>query len=129
MSTAEVEPWTAVVVAADEDVRALLRSLLVLEGVHVVGDVTGAAEAAARVRRDHPSILVIERSLSDGEAQALAEETKAAQPDLWTVVVSSEDAANEDPILTGPNVDGVVRRPFHRGDFVQTLPPQLRRYR
>jgi len=50
-------------------------------------------------------------------------------PSLWTVVVSSDEAALDGPILTGPSVDAVVRRPFHRADFARTLPPQLRRGR
>jgi CheY-like chemotaxis protein len=126
VGTSDGPAWTAVVVASDEDVRALLRSLLVLEGVTIVADVAGAAEATERVHQDRPSLLIIERGLSDGDAQTLADTAKAAHPDVWTVVVSSDEVADEHPILTGPTVDGVVRRPFHRSDFVRTLPPRLR---
>ena len=120
MTVTEGSPGAALVVAADEEMRILLRGLLQLHRVRVDAEAEGMTEAL-RVIRDHrPGLVVADSHLSEGTPVELINAARALQPGLRFVLVAP--ASRPPPSMAnGPDV--VLLKPFRIQQFAEAIAP------
>ena len=113
---------SAVVVAADEETRVLLRGLLRLHHFRVLGEADGYTAALQMVRERHPSLVVADVNLSEGSPASLIAEVREADPGLRVVLVAP--ASRPPPMTDSPGrPDAVLLRPFRIRQFAEALVP------
>ncbi|HYB63301.1 MAG TPA: hypothetical protein VEE86_02620 [Thermoplasmata archaeon] len=122
MRATEESPAAAVVVAADEEMRILLRGLLQLHRVRVDGEAEGMTEAL-RVLRDHrPSLVVADTHLSDGTAPELVTGARAQLPAVRFVLIAPASRPPQSfPLGSAPDV--VLLKPFRIQQFAEAIAP------
>jgi CheY-like chemotaxis protein len=121
----EGPPPTALVVAADEEMRILLRGLLQLHRVRVDAEAEGVTEALRLVREHRPSLVVADTHLSEGTPTELLAGARAIVPHLRFVLVApSSRPPPQFPPAAAPDV--LLLRPFRIQQFADAIaPPSL----
>lgn len=122
MSTPLEGGSTAIVVAADEETRVLLRGLLRLHHVRVDGEAEGASHALELVTSRRPKLMVADVNLAEGSPTSLVAEARAIEPELRVILVAP---ASRPPSLPIPEQrpDVVLLRPFRIRQFAEALLP------
>jgi DNA-binding NarL/FixJ family response regulator len=111
---------TAVVAAADEETRVLLRSLLRLHHVKVEGEAPAVAPALDLVRRVRPSVVVADADLGgDAWTDLLAGARAAAPSSRFVLVAPTERHLTPVPGTSQP--DAWLVRPFQIRAFAEAL--------
>jgi len=112
----------ALVVAADDEMRILLRGLLQLHRVRVDGEATGVTHALRLLAERRPTLLVVDSHLEEGSAVDLVGRTRATLPGTRVVLVYP--ASRPPPVLTGPSApDVLLLRPFRIQQFADAIGP------
>jgi CheY-like chemotaxis protein len=115
-------PSTALVVAADEEMRILLRGLLQLHRVRVEAEADGLTEALRLLREHRPSLVVADSHLSEGTAAALLDGARAIVPGLRFVLVAP--ASHPPPSARGGHApDVLLLKPFRIQQFAEAIVP------
>lgn len=109
----------ALVVAGEEETRVLLRGLLRLHRFRVIGEAESCVRAQALLREQPPATLVIDTSLTDGDALELADSAKRLRPATRVVLVARGSRPVARPDLIEPDV--VLLRPFRIQEFAQAV--------
>lgn len=111
----------ALVVAGEEETRVLLRGLLRLHRYRIVGEAEGGVRAMALVQEQRPTTLVIDTTLSEGDAVELADAAKRLRPEMRVVIV----ARGQRPTIPAGcrEPDAVLLRPFRIHDFAAAIGP------
>ncbi|HTT15892.1 MAG TPA: hypothetical protein VMH49_00825 [Thermoplasmata archaeon] len=113
---------SAVVVAADEEMRILLRGLLQLHRVRVDAEAEGVTEALRLVRERRPSLVVADTHLSDGTPHELVTGVRAIVPGLRFILVAP--ASRPPPPAAGASApDVLLLRPFRIQQFAEAVAP------
>jgi DNA-binding NarL/FixJ family response regulator len=118
-SAAPTAPPSALVVAGEEETRVLLRGLLRLHRFRIVGEAEGSVRALALIKEQEPTTLVIDTTLSEGDALELVQDAKRTRPNLRVVVVARGAKPIVLPGMTEPDV--VLQRPFRIQEFAQAV--------
>jgi len=115
-------PSNAIVVAADEETRVLLRGLLRLHHFRVDGEAEGASQAMELLQRHRPYLLVVDVNLAEGSPLSLLKDARGLLPKIRTILVAP---ASRPPALNGasPPPDVVLLRPFRIRQFAEALRP------
>lgn len=122
MRGTEGAPPTALVVAADEEMRILLRGLLQLHRVRVDAEADGMTEALRLAREHRPRLVVADAHLSDGTPGELLAGTRAAVPGVRVVLVApSSRPPPQFPPGLAPDV--LLLRPFRIQQFADAIGP------
>jgi len=118
-----VSPSGALVVAADEEMRILLRGLLQLHRVRVDAEAEGMTEALRMVREHRPVLVVVDTHLSEGNLTALVSETRAIVPGVRVILVAP--AAHPPPSASAKEAepDVVLLKPFRIKQFADAIAP------
>jgi len=117
-------PSAALVVAADEEMRILLRGLLQLHRVRVDAEADGMTEALRLVRDRRPGIVVADSHLSEGSVGGLVAGARQVCPGLRFILVVP---ASRPPPQLEPEAmpDVMLLKPFRIQQFADAiLPPQ-----
>lgn len=123
MSSSSGSTPIAIVVAGDEETRALLRGLLRLHRFRVDGEAAGSTQAIELVRVHRPSLLVVDARLAEGSASPLVGQARGMVPGLRVVLVAP---ASHPPTLPSDPIqrpDVVLLRPFLIREFAEALVP------
>jgi len=120
---AKVEPSAAaLVVAADEEMRILLRGLLQLHRVRVDAEAEGMTEALRLVRDHRPGLVVADSHLSEGTAGELVAGARALVPGLRFILVVP--ASHPPPALDREGTpDVLLQKPFRIQQFAEAILP------
>ena len=113
----------AIVVAADEETRILLRGLLRMHRFRVDGEATGSTQAIELVRAHRPSLLVVDTHLAEGSANPLIEQARGMAPGLRVVLIAP---ASQPPTLSSHPIqrpDVILLRSFRIHQFAEALVP------
>jgi DNA-binding NarL/FixJ family response regulator len=118
--SAEAMP-SALVVAAEEETRVLLRGLLRLHRFRIVGEAEDCVRAMTLVQEQAPATLVIDTTLAEGDAVDLADSAKRHRPETRVVIV----ARGQRPVIPAGHrePDAVLLRPFRIHDFALAVTP------
>jgi DNA-binding NarL/FixJ family response regulator len=112
----------ALVVAADEEMRILLRGLLQLHRVRVDAEADGTTDALRLVREHRPGLVVADAHLSEGNAAELVAGARAIVPKLRVVLVAP--ASRPPPPAQGASApDVLLLRPFRIQQFAEAIAP------
>jgi CheY-like chemotaxis protein len=114
--TAPTPAPTAVVVAADEETRVLLRGLLRLHRVRVVGESDGLRGALELLRTHQPPFLIADSMLTEGSIAELVERGREAAPGIKVILVAPSNRATP-----GGRPDVVLLRPFRIRQLAEAL--------
>jgi CheY-like chemotaxis protein len=114
-------PPAAVVVAADEEMRILLRGLLQLHRIRVEAEADGATEALRLVREHRPSLLVLDSHLREGTPASLVAGARAIHPGLRCILVAP--AARPPSVGKDGQADVVLLKPFRIQQFAEAIAP------
>lgn len=122
MSASSGEPApSALVVAGEEETRVLLRGLLRLHRFRIIGEAESSVRALALIREQPPATLVVDTSLTDGDARELADAAKRQHPATRVVLVARGSRPAPRPDLVEP--DAVLMRPFRIQEFARAILP------
>jgi CheY-like chemotaxis protein len=112
----------ALVVAADEEMRILLRGLLQLHRVRVDAEAAGTTEALRLVREHRPGLIVADAHLSEGTAPDLVSGARAIVAGVRLVVIAP--ASRPPPTFSkGCQPDVVLLKPFRIQQFAEAIGP------
>ncbi len=115
---------SAVLLAAEGEMRVLLRGLLRLNRFRVLGEAAGWDEARGLLRSGRPTLLLVDEPRDDGALLArIAQEREGLAP-LRVVLISAARPAPDQP--AGGVVDAVLPRPFRLRDFAGAVDPDGR---
>jgi CheY-like chemotaxis protein len=115
-------PSVALVVAADEEMRILLRGLLQLHRVRVDAEADGVTEALRLVRERRPTLVVADSHLSEGSPGDLVAGCRALVPGSRFILVVP--ASRPPPALgKGATPDVLLRKPFRIQQFAEAIAP------
>lgn len=120
MPEQETGTSTAIVVAADEEIRVLLRGLLRLHHVRVLGEADGVERAIGLVRSTRPTLVVSDLELAEGTASLLLQELRRDSPGVRSVIVCPR-APESAPQLGAERPDALLRRPFRVREFAEAI--------
>ncbi len=122
MTTSDVSSPTALVVAADEEMRILLRGLLQLHRVRVEAEAEGLTEALRLVHDHRPSLVVADTHLTDGTAADLVRGARGIVPQLRVILVAP---ASRPPPPMAPEAtpDVLLLKPFRIQQFAEAIAP------
>jgi DNA-binding NarL/FixJ family response regulator len=123
MSAPGAKSASAVVVAGDPELRALLRALLRLNRFRVDGEAEGATHALELVRVHRPPFLVVDSSLAEGKVFELVGQVRALVSEVRVVLVASASSPPRLPDDPSQRPDAVVFRPFRIRQFAEALMP------
>jgi DNA-binding NarL/FixJ family response regulator len=115
--------WTVLIVDDDQEFRSLARALLDRGALHVLGEAGGCNEAIARVADLHPTVVVIDVGLPDGDGFALAERLAAEDPAPTVVMVSSRDERTYRDRLNDSSARGFIPKEELSREAVEALLP------
>ena len=122
MSVNDGSPPVALVVAADEEMRILLRGLLQLHRVRVDAEAEGVTEALRLVRDHRPSLIVADSHLSEGSAAQLVAAARGLVPGVRCILVAP--AAHPPPAPgKGSEPDVLLLKPFRIQQFAEAIAP------
>jgi response regulator of citrate/malate metabolism len=99
----------------------LLRGLLRIQRIAVDGDAEGTQQAMELVRRHHPTLIVVDVHLAEGNPFTLISAARTLLPELKVILVA---AASDPPNLranTKYQPDAVLLRPFRIQQFAEAL--------
>jgi DNA-binding response OmpR family regulator len=120
VEASEVSPPSALVVAADEEMRILLRGLLQLHRVRVEAEAEGVMEALRLMRERRPNLVVVDTHLSDGNSNDLLVGAKALVPAPRVILVAS--ASRPPPVFPkGGGPDVLLLKPFRIQQFAEAI--------
>ena len=112
----------ALVVAADEEMRILLRGLLQLHRVRVDAEAAGTTEALRLVREHRPGTIVADSHLSEGSAADLVSGARAIVAGVRLILVVP--ASRPPPAFAkGCQPDVVLLKPFRIQQFAEAIGP------
>jgi CheY-like chemotaxis protein len=95
---------TAVVIDADPDVRALVRTALEGRRVEVVADASSGAEAVELARQWRPTVLVLEHPLADVHLLDVVPHVRRASPATCIVLFAARAIdVDAEPAALRPN--------------------------
>jgi CheY-like chemotaxis protein len=118
----ESSPPTALVVAADEEMRILLRGLLQLHRVRVEAEASGLTEALRLLREHRPRLVVADSHLSEGTPADLVTGCRTLVPGLRVILVIP--ASRPPPLLPGDGApDVLLLKPFRIQQFAEAIAP------
>jgi DNA-binding NtrC family response regulator len=120
MSDSEALASSAVVVAADEEIRVLLRGLLRLHHFRVLGEADGVERAMGLVRSSPPSVVVSDMELAEGSASLLLQELHRDTPGVRSVIVCP-NAPESASLLGTERPDALLKRPFRVREFAEAI--------
>jgi CheY-like chemotaxis protein len=122
LRASDVPPSTALVVAADEEMRILLRGLLQLHRVRVDAEAEGTTEALRLVREHQPRLVVADSHLSEGTPSDLVAGARALVPGLRFILVAP---ASRPPPPFGKDCapDVLLLKPFRIQQFAEAIAP------
>ncbi len=123
MKANETTPSGALVVAADEEMRILLRGLLQLHRVHVDAEADGLTTALRLLQERQPGLLVVDSHLSEGNAVELVRAARLARPGLRVILVAP--ASRPPPAADGAAApDALLLKPFRIQEFADAIAPR-----
>ncbi len=102
--------------AADEEMRILLRGLLQLHRVRVEAEADGMTEALRLLREQRPTLVVADAHLSEGTPGELLDRTRALHPTVRFVLVAPSSRPPP-PLSPGAAPDVLLLRPFRIQQF------------
>ena len=111
----------AIVVAADEETRVLLRGLLRLHHFRVDGEAEGVTPAVALIGLHHPSLLVVDASLAEGSVGPLIGQARGLVPGLRVILVAPASRPPNLPPDPVQRPDALLLRPFRIRQFAEAL--------
>ncbi|MCI4334607.1 MAG: hypothetical protein L3K04_03130 [Thermoplasmata archaeon] len=120
MPESEAPALTAVVVAADEEIRVLLRGLLRLHHFRVLGEADGVGQAIGLVRTSPPSVLVADMELAEGTPSLLLQELRRLSPGVRSVFVGPP-TPDGPASLGSERPDALLQRPFRVREFAEAI--------
>ncbi|MCI4336778.1 MAG: hypothetical protein L3K17_06240 [Thermoplasmata archaeon] len=112
-------PPSALVIAGEEETRVLLRGLLRLHRYRILGEAGGSVRGLALLQELEPSTLVIDTTLSEGDALEFVQAAKQRRPNLHVVLVARGSRPPVPPGMAEP--DAVLQRPFRIQDFARAI--------
>lgn len=115
----------ALVVAADEEMRILLRGLLQLHRVRVDAEAEGVTEALRLLRERRPPLVVADTHLSDGTPNDLLTAARTIVPGVRVILVAPASRPPP-PTAAGVGPDVLLLRPFRIQQFAEALAPNDR---
>lgn len=108
--------------AADEEMRILLRGLLQLQRVRVDSEAEGTTEALRLLREHRPTLIVADSHLSDGTAPELVHGVRAQDPTARFVLIVP--ASRPPPAFPpGSSPDVLLQKPFRIQQFADAIAP------
>jgi DNA-binding NarL/FixJ family response regulator len=112
---------SGIVVAGASDSRMLLRGLLRIQRIGVDGDAEGSQQAMELLRRHHPTLMVVDVHLAEGNPFILISDARTLTPKLKVILVAS--ASDPPNFRARPNIqpDAVLLRPFRIQQFADAL--------
>ena len=117
----DVAPPAAVVVAADDEMRILLRGLLQLHRIRVEAEADGMTEALRLVREHRPTLVVVDAHLKEGSPADLVAGARAIRPGVRCILVAPA-ARPPSPGKDG-QPDVVLLKPFRIQQFAEAVGP------
>ena len=117
-----MSPPAALVVAADEEMRILLRGLLQLHRVRVEAEAEGLTEALRLVRDHRPSLVVADTHLTDGTAADLVRGARGIVPQLRVILVAPASRPPP-PMAKEATPDVLLLKPFRIQQFAEAIAP------
>lgn len=125
MRATQASPAAALVVAADEEMRILLRGLLQLHRVRVDAEAEGMTEALRLLREHRPNLVVTDSHLSEGSVAELVAGARSLVPGIRVVLVAP--ASRPPPTLGQQSApDVLLLKPFRIQQFADAIaPPQV----
>ncbi len=122
MTPADGTAPVALVVAADDEMRILLRGLLQLHRVRVDGEATGVTHALRLLAERRPTLVVVDSHLEEGSAIDLVGRARTAAPGVRVILVYP--ASRPPPLLSGASApDVLLLRPFRIQQFADAIAP------
>ena len=118
----DVTSASALVVAADEEMRILLRGLLQLHRVRVDAEAAGMTEALRFLREHRPGLVVADSRLSEGTPCELVSAAREVVPCLRFVLVTTASSPPLAPEKEG-RPDVVLVKPFRIQQFAEAIAP------
>jgi len=112
----------AVVVAAEKEMRILLRGLLQLHRRRVLAEAAGRNEALRAVRELRPGLIVADTRLDDGTVGELVTGARAIVPGIRVVLVAPSSRPPPGP-GPGAGPDVLLLRPFCLQQFAEAVAP------
>lgn len=120
MSADPPAPRKAVVVAADEEMRILLRGLLQLHRVRVDAEADGVAEGLRLVREHRPTLVVADVHLAEGSAPELVAGCRSASPGVRVILVAPSSRPTPQ-LVAAAQPDVLLLRPFRIQQFAEAV--------
>lgn len=112
----------ALVVAAEDEMRILLRGLLQLHRVRVDAEAAGTTEALRLVREHRSGLIVADTHLTDGNAADLISGSRAIVPSVRFILIAP--ASRPPPGLGAAcRPDVLLLRPFRIQQFAEAIVP------
>jgi CheY-like chemotaxis protein len=122
VKASDVSPPAALVVAADEEMRILLRGLLQLHRVRVEAEAEGMTEALRLVREHRPNLVVADSHLTDGTAAELVRGARTVVPELRFILVAPASRPPP-PFAKEAAPDALLLKPFRIQQFAEAIAP------
>lgn len=113
---------TVLIVDDHPSFRASARLLLEAEGFDVVGEAVDGASAVSEAQRLNPQVVLLDVQLPDTDGFAVTERLLDGRPGGPAIVlVSSRDAQDFGPLITGSGARGFVPKSELSGARVAAL--------
>ena len=112
---------TALVVAADEEMRILLRGLLQLHHVRVEAEADGTTEALRLLRERRPGLIVADSHLAEGNPTELVSRARTLVPQLRVVLIVPASRPGTLDKVCAP--DALLLKPFRIQQFAEAIAP------
>ena len=116
-------PPTAIVLAADEETRVLLRGLLRLNHFRVVGESDDPGQIAELVKSQRPQLLIADAGPLQAPLGDLVHRSRSEVEGLRVVLVTTSAKGTRTP-TAGREADAVLVRPFRVKQFADALGPR-----
>ena len=96
-------PTTLLLADDDDDLRAMLRLVLPLEGFQIVGEAVDGSEALALTRKHRPDVVVLDLNMPDLHGSAVIDQLREGDdPQAAAIVVYSGDVVDSSPVHCSP---------------------------
>ena len=112
---------TVLIVDDHPSFRTTARMLLESDGWTVVGEAADGAEGIARARELKPDLVLLDVNLPDTDGFHVAERLTGDDAPPVVVLVSSRDASDFGPMVSGCGARGFVSKADLSGDALREL--------
>lgn len=100
---------------------ALMKSLLIHEGYHVVGDVASGKALKAAIEREQPDMILLDYNLPDSNGLALLKAIKSSNPAIMVIMVTGDNDPQVEQKAADSGASGFIKKPFTPDSILKQL--------